>query len=115
MGRDEHARDLELERDVAGEQRPGAAGRDEREVARVVAAADRVQLDRLRHPEALHLQHVERRLGDSDSPSGSATSRIARSASSTVERHRSAEKSLGAQAAEQELRVGRRRLSPPRP
>ena len=36
--RDEHARDLELERDVAREQRAGAADGDEREVARVVAA-----------------------------------------------------------------------------
>ncbi len=62
--RHEHARDLELERDVAGEQRAGAAGGDERELARVVAAAHRVELDRLRHPVLLHLQRAERGLLD---------------------------------------------------
>ena len=62
MRRHEDARDLELERDVAGEQRPRAAGRDEGELARVVAAADGVQLDRLRHPVLLDLQRAERRL-----------------------------------------------------
>ena len=60
--RDEHAADLELERDVAREQRPGAAGGDERELARVVAAAHRVELDRLRHAVLLDLQRAERGL-----------------------------------------------------
>ena len=64
MRRDEHARDLELERDVAREQRSGAAGRDEGELARVVAAPHRVQLDRLGHPVLLDLQRAERGLLD---------------------------------------------------
>ena len=62
--RHEHARDLELERDVAREQRPRAAGGDERELARVVAAPHRVELDRLGHPVLLDLQGAERRLLD---------------------------------------------------
>ena len=62
--RHEHARDLELERDVAGEQRPGAARGDERELARVVAAPHGVELDRLGHPVLLDLQCAERRLLD---------------------------------------------------
>ena len=62
--RHEHARDLELERDVAGEQRPRAARGDERELARVVAAPHGVELDRLGHPVLLDLQRAERRLLD---------------------------------------------------
>ena len=64
MGRDEHPRDLELDRDVAGEQRARAAGGDERELARVVAAPHGVDLDRLRHRELLNLERPERRLLD---------------------------------------------------
>ena len=62
--RHEDAGDLELERDVAREQRPGAARRDEGELAGVVAAAHGVQLDRLRHPVLLELERAERGLLD---------------------------------------------------
>ncbi len=51
----EHASNLELERDVAREQWSRAAGGDESEFARVVAAPHRVELDRLGHPVLLDL------------------------------------------------------------
>ena len=111
MRRDEHARDLQLERDVAGEQRPGAAGRDERELARVVAAPHAVQLDRLRHPELLDLERAERRLLDRDAELARRPSAIAAARELGVELHAAAEQAaVRPQAAEQELRVGRRRL-----
>ena len=110
MRRDEHARDLELERDVAGEERPGAAGRDERELARVVAAPHAVQLDRLRHPELLDLQRAERGVLDRDVELlGDLRHRAARELG--VELHVAAEQAaVRPEPAEQELRVGRRRL-----
>ena len=49
MRRDEHGRDVEPLRDRPRVQRPGAAERDQREVARVEAALDRDQPDRVRH------------------------------------------------------------------
>ena len=56
MRRHENAWNLELERDVAGEQWAGTTGGDEREVAWVVATTHRVDLDVLRHAELLDLQ-----------------------------------------------------------
>ena len=55
LRRHEHAWDLELERDVACEQRPGTASGHEGEVTRVIAPPHRIELDRLRHPEPLQL------------------------------------------------------------
>ena len=105
--RDEHARDLQLECDVAGEERAGAAGRHEREFARVVAAPDAVQLDRLRHPELLDLERAERGLFDADAErAGDLLHRLAREL--CVELHAAAEEPpVRAQAAEHELGVGR--------
>ena len=60
----EHAGDLELDRDVAREQRAGTARGDQHELARVIAAADRVELDRLGHSVLLDLQRAERGLLD---------------------------------------------------
>ena len=107
--RDDHARDLELERDVAGEQRPGAAGGDERELARVVAAADAVQLDRLRHPELLDLERAERGLVGREAHL--RRDRLHRGTRQLrVELHLAAEQAaVGPQPAEQQLGVGRGR------
>ena len=106
--RDEHARDLEFERDVAGKQRAGTAGGDQREVARVVAAAYRVDLDVLRHAELLDLQGAEggllRRHVD-------LTRELLdhRLGELGLEREATAnESALGTQAAEEDLGVGRR-------
>ena len=62
MRRHQDPRDFELHRDVAGEERAGTAGGDEREVARVVAAPHAVELDGLHHAELLDLQRAERGL-----------------------------------------------------
>ena len=110
VGGHEHARDLQLERDVAGEQRPGAARSHEREVARVVPASDRVELDRLGHPELLDLQRAERGLLDGHhqlvGEVRMAASRRARdrAASRPPSRPRS-----GRRRPSSKLRVGRRR------
>ena len=114
IGRHEHARDLELQRDVAREQRARAAGRDERELARVVAAAHRVQLDRLRHPVLLDLQGAERGLLDRHAePIGDLWT--ARLRELEIELHGAAEQApVGPQAAEHELGVGRGRDRCPR-
>ena len=113
--RHEHARDLELEGDVAREQRPRAAGGDERELARVVAAPHRVELDRLGHSVLLDLKGAERRLLDRhpELVRDRAHRLLGKVA---VERHCSAEKpAVGAEAAQDELRVrgGRQRAAPP--
>ena len=107
--RHEHPRDLELASDVAGEERAGAARGDERELARVVAAAHRVELDRLRHPELLDLKRAERRLLEVDAePVGDRLHR--RLGELDVEEHPPSEQaSVGPQAPEQELGVGRGR------
>ena len=52
--RHDHGRNLQVARDLHGVQRTGAADRDEREVARIVAALDR------------DAAHGERHLGDGD-------------------------------------------------
>ena len=108
--RHEHACDLELERDVAREHRPAAARGDERELARVVAAAHRVQLDRLGHAVLLDLERAERRLLDGHPELvGDALHRLL--GERAVELHAAAEQAaVRAQAAEQELGVGRGRL-----
>ena len=49
MTRHQHARDLQLAREPGGVQRPGAAERDQRVVARIVAALDGDDADRPRH------------------------------------------------------------------
>ena len=109
MRRHEHARDLELERDVAGEQRPRAAGGDERELARVVAAAHGVELDRLGHPVLLDLQRAERGLLDRH-PELAGDRAHGLLGELAIELHRPAEQAaVGAQAAEHELRVRRGR------
>ena len=110
VGRNEDTRYLELGRDLAGEQRAGAARGHEREVARVVAPPDRVQLDRLGHVELLDLQraksgflrrHVE--------PLGDRVDGLARQV--LVELHLATEQTaLGPESSKYELRVGRRRL-----
>jgi hypothetical protein len=90
VGRYEHPRNLELTGDIAGEERPRAARRDERELARVVAAPDAVQLDRLCHPELLDLERAERGLLDADAEGlGDLLHRLPRELE--VERHRAAE------------------------
>ena len=58
------ARRPDLERDLRREQRAGAALGDEREVARVVALAHRVLLDRLHHRVGEDLDRAHRRLLD---------------------------------------------------
>ena len=95
---------------LAGEERAGAAGGDERELARVVAAADRVELDRLGHPELLDLQRAERGLLNRHPERvGERLHRRARELD--VELHLAAEQAaVGSQPAQQELRVGRGRL-----
>ena len=59
-GRDEHRLDPELLRERARMQRPGATKRDEREVARVVAALDGDDPQRAQH---LRLDHRDDRSG----------------------------------------------------
>ena len=49
VGRHQHGRHVEALRDGAGVERPGAPERDQDEVARVEAALDRDQPDRVRH------------------------------------------------------------------
>ena len=113
--RHEHARDLELERDVAREQRSRAARGDERELARVVAAPHGVELDRLRHPVLLDLQRTERGLLDGH-PELACDRAHGLLGELAVEAHRPAEQpAVGAQAAEHELCVrggGQRAAAP---
>ena len=103
--RHEHAGDVELERDVAREHRAAASRGDERELARVVAAAHRVQLDRLGHAVLLHLQSAERCILDGHAELGrDGLHRLL--GERAVEFHAAAEQaSVRAQASEQELRV----------
>ena len=110
MRRHEDPRNLQLERDIAREQRPGSAGGDERELARVVPAPDAVQLDRLRHPELLDLQGAERSLLRRDAEPGcDRLHRLPRELG--IELHVAAEQpAVRPQPSEQELRIGRRRL-----
>ena len=94
VGRHEHPGRPDLERDVRGEQRAGAALGDQCEVARVVALADGVLLDRLHHRVGEDLdgphrglldRHVERRTGPS---SYAVRARSARSSISPPRRPR---------------------------
>ena len=96
----EHRADPELLGERARVQRPGAAERDEREVARIVAALDRDDAQRAQHLRVDDLDDgrgVERRRARARRPRG----RARRPPASRVR-----------QAAEQEVRVGHGRLRP---
>lgn len=110
MRRHQHARDLQLHRDVAGEEGARAAGGDESEVARIVAAAHAVELDGLDHAELLDLQRAERGLLQRHvQRSGEPLQRLA--GELRVQGHAPAdEAAIGAQPAQHHLGVGGRGL-----
>ena len=62
VGRDDHGRDRQLLGERGAVQRAGAAERDQREVARVIAAADRDQADGVGHVGVGDLDHRARRV-----------------------------------------------------
>ena len=107
MRRHQDARDLQLHRDVAGEERAGAAGGDQGEIARVVAAPHAVELDRLDHAELLDLQRAERGLLQRHVEGrGEPLQRVPGEVG--VQRHAPADQAaVGAQPAQHHLRVGR--------
>ena len=110
--RHQHLRNLELHRDVAGEQRSRATRRDEHEFARVIAASDRVELDRLRHAELLDLERAQRGLLHRHPQ---AICQLAHGAvrELTLEAHVSAQKPpIRTQPAQQKLSVGGGRFRP---
>ena len=108
--RHEHARDLELERDVAREEGPGSARGHERELTRVVSAAHRVDLDRLGHAELLDLERAECGLLDRHLE-GAGQTLHRRPGLIDVELHVAPEQAaVRAESSEQELGVGRRGL-----
>ena len=100
------SRDPELLGEKRGMHRPGAAERDQRELARIMAALDRDDAQRLGHAGVDDLDDAARRPPATDSPSGAATSRsIASLAPRRVDRQRAAEQRLAVEPAEHDIGV----------
>ena len=110
LARDEQHRDLELGRDRGGVHGPGAAGDDQREVARVEPAADAHLADAGRHRDVDDVVDAGRRLDDSDAerPGEAALDRLL--GGRAVEPHLAAEEGRLVDEAEHEVGVGDGRL-----
>ena len=109
--RHDDRRELELVGDRARMHRPGAAGGDERQLARVVPALDRDVLRAGGHVEVDHLGHRRGRLdrAEAERPRDAALDGLA----GPLERelHPAAEEVVGVDVAEHEVGVGARRLA----
>ncbi len=110
MRRYQHPVHAQLLRDVAGVERSAAAEGDQREVARVVAAPDRVLLDGLDHRVGLDLQRVHRRLLHAHVQLRGQVLLDRAAGGVLVELHPSAEQLGGGDAPEHQLAVGGGRL-----
>ena len=109
--RDQQRRHLGVARERVRVHRPRAAEADEHEVARVVAALHRDQVQRVHHRGVRDLDDAVRRLDDVDRPSGFAQrSSIARARALDVEADLAAEEVVGVEPAEHDVGVGHGRL-----
>ena len=108
-------RHVEPLRDRSGVQRAGAAEGDQREVARVEAALDGDQPDRVRHVLVGGPHRRDAAAASADRSSASPSPASAARAASSVERHRPAEEVRRVEPAERQVRVGQRRLGPALP
>ena len=107
--RDDHLGHVELLREERCVHRPGAAERDERELARLDPLLDRERPDRLRH---LGVDHVADPLGELDRLQVQLVGELGDRASRRVdvERHLAACEPGRIDATEDEVRIGDRRL-----
>ena len=106
-GRERHERaaDAEALRDIGRVQRPGAAERQQREGARIVAALDRHRADRTHHVGDHDAEHAVRGALDREAESlGERRDRLAREV--FIERHVAAEQAARREPPEHEVRVG---------
>src|SRR5690606_35876056 len=109
-GRNDHLRDAEFAGDLNGVDRPGSAGRDQREAARVLAAFGDVDAGRRGH---ILVDDVADACGDPQRVEGERRLQGAGDGPLrclAVQRHRPAQEEVGVEVAEQQIGVGDGRL-----